>query len=124
MTTITTLQNLSLSQVGPFFPLEAEAIGVELKMIGFIISLNPIFYIIASLTMGSRLQKIGRKGAFNIGLTLILLQLLILGLLSKIVSVFWFTALGVVAQSMGGFGAGCNTTVCFSMITTCFPDDK
>lgn len=25
---------------------------------------------------------------------------------------------------MGGFGAGCNTTVCFSIITSHFPDEK
>ena len=63
MTAICTLQNISLSQVGPFFPLEATSKGVDESILGLIISLNPIFYIIASLVMGKRLQKIGRKCA-------------------------------------------------------------
>ena len=55
MTAVITLQNISLSQVGPFFPLEAKAKGVDTAIIGMIISLNPILYIVASLTMGKHL---------------------------------------------------------------------
>ena len=63
MTAICTLQNISISQVGPFFPLEAKSKGVEEALLGVIIALNPILYIISSLTMANILQKIGRKCA-------------------------------------------------------------
>ena len=81
MTTICALQNVSLSQIGPFFPLEAQSKGVSEWLLGFIIALNPIFYVIASLVMGKHLQKVGRKCALRLGVLLICSQLLTLGLL-------------------------------------------
>ena len=71
MTAITTLQNVSISQVGPFFPLEATSKEVSQPMIGFIISLNPVCYVLASLFMGRKLQSFGRKSAMTVGLLLI-----------------------------------------------------
>ena len=59
LTFICALQNVSLSQVGPFFPLEAKLKGVPEKYIGVIIGLNPLFYVAASFVMGQFLKRIG-----------------------------------------------------------------
>lgn len=91
---------------------------------GFIISLNPIFYIVASIVMANYLQRVGRRCALNLGLSLIVIQLLTLGMITYVKSVGLFVTLAMVAQAMGGFGAGCNTTVYFSVITSCFPHSK
>jgi len=56
MTTIMTLQNMALTQTGPFFPIEAAVKGVSERLIGFIIGVNPLLYIVASLTMVSKLK--------------------------------------------------------------------
>jgi len=66
-------------------------------MIGFIISLNPIFYIVASLTMGERLQKFGRKCAFSLGMILIVCQLTILGTLGLVRSEAFFVICAIIA---------------------------
>mmetsp|Transcript_31379 Transcript_31379/g.41566 ORF Transcript_31379/g.41566 Transcript_31379/m.41566 type:complete len:197 (-) Transcript_31379:1140-1730(-) len=124
MTLITTLQNISLSQVGPFFPIEAAKKGVSTRMVGFIISLNPILYIVASLSMVTRLKTMGRSCALRLGFFLIVSQLCILGTLHWVTSEALFVTVALFAQAMGGFGAGCNTTVCFSIITSHFPDEK
>lgn len=51
-------------------------------------------------------------------------QLGVLGLLNWVTSEALFVVLALFAQSFGGFGAGCNTTVCFSIVTNNFPDEK
>ena len=71
ITLVCTLQNISLSQIGPFFPIEAANKGVSEQMLGFIIGMNPFFYIGASFLMGKHLQKLGRKRALQLGLMLI-----------------------------------------------------
>ena len=124
MTFLMTLQNISVSQVGPFYPIEAYEKGVSEYLLGFIISMNPIFYILASLVMGKQLKHVGRISALRLGLSLICSQLLILGLINWITNVGLFVFLSMFAQALGGFGAGTNTTVCFSLITTFFPREK
>ena len=56
MTTFMTLQNMAMTQVGPFFPIEAAEKGVSERLIGIIIGAHPLFYVIASLTMVSKLK--------------------------------------------------------------------
>lgn len=56
MTTILTLQNLAMTQTGPFFPIIASSKGVSERLIGVIIGANPMFYIIASFTMVKKLK--------------------------------------------------------------------
>jgi hypothetical protein len=52
ITLVCTLQNISMSQIGPFFPLEAKDRGVSEHLVGVIIGLNPFFYILASFLTG------------------------------------------------------------------------
>ena len=110
--------------MGPFFPLEAAATGVSTQLVGIIISTHPMLYIVASLTMVSRLRAMGHKNAFRLGFVLIVLQLCLLGLLWWVTGNGLFVTIALLAQAMGGFGAGVNTTVCFSIITSYFPDEK
>ena len=113
-----------MSQVGPFYPIEAYEKGVSEYLLGFIISMNPIFYILASIIMAKQLKNVGRMSALRVGLLLICSQLLTLGLINWIENVGLFVFLSMLAQAMGGFGAGTNTTVCFSLIATFFPQEK
>lgn len=86
--------------------------------------MNPFFYVAASFMIGSRLRKIGRKCAFTLGLLLIVCQLFTLALLEHVNHVGMFVSCAMVAQALGGLGAGTNTTACFSLVTTFFADDK
>ena len=45
-------------------------------------------------------------------------------MLKYVYNVSLFVVLAMIAQALGGFGAGTNTTVCFSLIITFFPEDK
>ena len=71
MTAVSTLQNISITQIGPFFPIEAANKGVKEMYIGLIISCMPIFYLIGSLTMAKKLQSIGNRCALRLGLCMI-----------------------------------------------------
>ena len=97
MTVIMALQNISLSQVGPFFPLEATAKGVSTEMIGLTISMHPILYIIASLTMVSKLRALGHKFAFRMGFLLIVSQLSLLGMLAWVEGSAYLLTLALLA---------------------------
>ena len=124
LTIISTIQNISYSQVGPFYPFEANARGVSPAILGFIVGSFSISYIVSAVVSGKYLSKIGKATGLKFGMMLIVVQLYGLGALKYVESSIAFVALSVLAQSIGGIGAGINTTCGIAIITNLFPEDR
>ena len=124
LTAINMLQNAGVSQIGPFYPQEAERKGVPRILLGFIIGTFAIVYIISSFITGKSLNKIGRSTGLKFGTMLIVIQLFLLGILQFIDSLYVFIGLSFLAQIIGGVGGGLNSTCAMAIITTFFPNEK
>jgi len=92
--------------------------------LGFIIGTFAIVYIISSVITGRNLTKIGRPRGLKFGLLFIVVQLTILGSLEFVDNLNIFLALSFLAQTLGGIGAGLNSTCAMAIITSFFPNDK
>ena len=124
LTLINLLQNTGVSQTGPFFPFEAERKGVPRIMLGFIIAQFSLVYIIASIATGKYLGQIGRPRGLRFGLYFVVVQLLILGAIYYIDNMYLFIFMAFFAQTLGGIGAGLNSTCAMAILTSCFPEER
>ena len=124
LTVITCLQNISYSQVGPFYPFEAHSRGVSAILLGYIIGAFSIMYIISAVICGKYLSKIGKAAGLKFGMLFIVVQLFGLGFLKYVESRDWFIALSILAQCFGGVGAGMNTTCAIAIITNHYPKER
>jgi MFS family permease len=52
------------------------------------------------------------------------IQLIILGSIYFIDNLYLFIFFSYIAQTLGGIGAGLNSTCAMAIITSCFPDDR
>ena len=71
LTIISTIQNISYSQVGPFYPFEANIRGVSPAILGFIVGSFSISYIVSAVVSGKYLSKIGKATGLKFGMMLI-----------------------------------------------------
>ena len=56
LTVITTIQSISYSQVGPFYPFEANSRGVSPAVLGFVVGSFSILYIVSAVVCGKYLS--------------------------------------------------------------------
>ena len=68
---IITLQNISYSQVGPFYPYEAHSRGITEITLGYVIGSFSIMYIISAIVSGKMLHKMGHSAGLKIGMLFI-----------------------------------------------------
>ena len=66
----------------------------------------------------------GKSTGLKLGMGLIVLQLFGLGSLKFVDSYGLFVGLAILAQCLGGIGAGINTTCAVAIITTSYPDER
>ena len=71
LTLIAVLQNISYSQVGPFYPFEAASKGVTEITIGVIIGSFSIMYIVSAIICGKYLTQIGKSAGLKFGMLFI-----------------------------------------------------
>ena len=71
LTLIATLQTLSYSQVGPFFPFEAHEKGVTEIILGFIIGTFSLMFILSAFITGKYLSQIGTSTGLKFGMLFI-----------------------------------------------------
>ena len=72
LTLIAALQTISYSQVGPFYPFEAQAKGVTEIVLGVIIGSFSIAYILSAAISGKYLSTIGKEAGLKYGMLLIM----------------------------------------------------
>jgi len=116
------LQSASVSQTGPFYPLEAEKKGIPNIYFGFIIATYAIVYIFSSIFTGRILSRVGRSRGLRYGLGMLICQLIILGSLYFVNNSNVFIAMSFLAQILGGIGAGANSTCSIAVISSFFPE--
>ena len=124
LTLIATLQTISFTQVGPFYPFEAQKKGITEILLGFIIGSFSIGYIFSAAISGKYLSKIGKETGLKYGLLMIVFQLFGLGCLKFVDSPDWFVSLSLLAQCIGGVGAGLNMTCAIAIITSHYPNER
>ena len=61
------LTNLILAIVAPFYPIEAERMGIPVWQTGVIFCAMPLSTFVFSPFIGSYLSRIGRRRAFTLG---------------------------------------------------------
>ena len=110
--------------MGPFYPFEANSRGVSPAVLGFVVGSFSILYIVSAVVCGKYLSQIGKSTGLKFGMLLIVVQLYGLGALKYVESSYAFVALSVLAQSIGGIGAGINTTCGIAIITNHSPEDR
>lgn len=93
-------------------------------LLGFIIGTFAIVYIVSSLVTGKYLSRIGRPRGLKFGLMFVVIQLLLLGFLMFVDNLYMFIGLSFVAQTIGGVGAGLNSTCAIAIISSFFPTEK
>ena len=119
---ISAFQSMSYSLVGPLIPLEADSKGVSTSMIGFIIGSYSIMYIVTLVICDKNQSKIEKITGLKIGIMLTVVQLYGLGSLKYVESRGAFVTLSVLAQTIGGIGAGFNTFCGLSIITCLYQE--
>jgi len=93
-------------------------------LLGFIIGQFSFIYIITSIIIGKYLSTTNRSAGLRFGLCFVVVQLLILGGIYYVENMYLFIFLAFLAQTLGGIGAGFNSTCGLAIITSCFPDDR
>ena len=124
LTLIATLQSISFSQVGPFYPFEAKEKGVTPLSLGLIIGSFSIAYILSAAISGKYLTKIGKATGLRVGLFMIIIQLFGLSSLKFIHSPSLFIGLSITAMAIGGSGAALNVTCALAIINTNYPTER
>ena len=124
LTLMATLQNIGYSILGTFYPFESQSRGVSEITLGVIVASYSIAYIISAGVSGKYLSTIGQSTGLKYGLLMSMVQQFGLGSLKHIGSDDWFVRLSVLAQSIGGVGAGLNVTCAIAIITSHFPNDR
>ena len=71
LTLIISLQNISFSQVAPFYPFEAQSRGVTEHILGFIIGSFSIMFILSAVISGKYLSTIGNSAGLRFGMLFI-----------------------------------------------------
>ena len=124
LTLIATLQSISFSQVGPFYPFEAKEKGVTPLSLGLIIGSFSIAYILSAAISGKYLTQIGKGLGLKVGLLMVIIQLFGLGSLKFISTPSLFIGLSIAAMSIGGSGAALNVTCALAIINTNYPNER
>ena len=93
-------------------------------MLGFVVGSFSISYIVSAVVCGKYLSKIGKATGLKFGMMLIVAQLYGLGALKYVDHTGAFVVLSVLAQSVGGIGAGINTTCGIAIITNFSPEER
>ena len=119
---ISAFQSMSYSLVGPLYPLEADSKGVSSSIIGFIIGSYSIMYIVTLVICDKNQSKIEKITGLKIGILLTVVQLYGLGSLHYVKSCGAFVTFSVLAQAIGGLGAGFNTFCGLSIITCLYQE--
>ena len=81
-------------------------------------------YIFSAAISGKYLSTIGKESGLKYGMLLITVQLIGLGFLKYVDSATWFVGLSILAQCLGGVGAGINVTCAMAIITSHYPDER
>ena len=93
-------------------------------ILGYIIGSFSIMYIISAVVCGKYLSQIGKAAGLKFGMLFITVQLFGLGSLKYVESTNAFIVLSIVAQCLGGIGAGMNSTTAVAIVTTHFPKER
>jgi len=107
--------------MSPFYPLKAKERGLDVSQVGIVIGTMAIFQILSSAIVGRSLKKLGgRNLIIFIGTSLIIAQTSMLGMLDTVTDQQTFFVMSIVAQSLGGLGAGANATASMAILSS-FP---
>ena len=105
------LVNVVYSLMGPFYPITALDKGVSPIFIGAAFSMMPAASFLASPFIGNSMDKISRRGALTLGLTLQAVAMVLLGV-SPYFDRVWFIGLGLISRTLSGLSLALVTTAC------------
>jgi len=111
--------------MAPFYPLKAKEKGVSVIYVGFVIGTMALFSIISSYIIGRCLKRMGgRKYIIFVSTVLIICQTCLLGYLEYVDDEDTFLLLSFIAQVLGGFGAGANSTASMAILSSFDKDER
>mmetsp|Transcript_42711 Transcript_42711/g.65583 ORF Transcript_42711/g.65583 Transcript_42711/m.65583 type:complete len:110 (-) Transcript_42711:1265-1594(-) len=107
--------------MGPFYPLKAQEKGISVSWVGLVIGWMAIMQVISGIIVGKFLDKLGgRNIVIMAGSLMIIAQIAILAYLNFEDNSRAFLILSFVAQTLGGFGAGANSTASMATLSSNF----
>jgi len=105
--------------MAPFYPLKAKEKQVDIIWVGFVIGIMAMMQIVSSALVGRFLHKIGgRNPIIMIGSILIIIQTTTLCLINFEEDTNRFLLFSFIAQILGGFGAGANSTASMAILSS------
>eukprot|EP00742_Colponemidia_sp_Colp-10_P002743 GILJ01002933.1.p1 GENE.GILJ01002933.1~~GILJ01002933.1.p1 ORF type:complete len:469 (+),score=58.53 GILJ01002933.1:38-1444(+) len=116
------LVNSSYSIIAPFFPQQAEQLGISVTIIGAIFSVFHVVVFTSSLVIGPRIARWGRKKFLVVGILIEGIAMALLGVLYCIKDRIAFIVLAFVLRAVQGFGSACSGTASFAIVAAEFPD--
>lgn len=116
---ISFLSMSAFSQMSPFYPLKAKEKGIDGIWVGFIFGTMALMQILSSAIVGKYLHKTaGRGKIIMMGSFLIICQTSLLGYLHFEDDQTRFLLFSFLAQMLGGFGAGANSTASMAILSS------
>ena len=105
--------------MSPFYPVKAKERGVSVVNIGFVIGTMAVCQIIGSFFVGLFLKALGGRNCIIITATLLIIsQSALLGYLEYVEDDQMFLYLSLLAQILGGIGAGANATSSMAILSS------
>jgi MFS family permease len=105
--------------MSPFYPLKAKEKGIDLIWVGVVMGVMAVAQILASFIIGKFLHKIGGRHIIILfGSLLIIAQTTMLGYLQFEDDRDQFLKISLIAQVLGGLGAGANSTASMAIMSS------
>ena len=105
--------------MSPFYPLKAKSKGINLVWVGLVIGVMAVAQILSSFIVGKFLHRIGGRHIIILfGSLLIIAQTSMLGYLEYEDDKDRFLKISLIAQVLGGLGAGANSTASMAIMSS------
>ncbi|XP_071531389.1 MFS-type transporter SLC18B1-like isoform X2 [Panulirus ornatus] len=113
----------SISIMAPFFPQQAQKLGVGRTLNGIIFSVYSLVLVVASPIVGKILPLLRLRDVYITGITITGLANICFGMVAYLHDADVFVVMSISLRVVGALGASCFLTVIYALIPILFPDD-